>query len=617
MDAQISSLDALPADIWAHIAERYLTSSDLVNLKLTGCHGVWYKLTRPGVVRRLSVVTDFPASKAPYKFLIGMPNLKHIEMTLSNTSTNTQSLMASLSRCLESLSLHWFPECYGRRWPGWSLGILPPSLVTFRSNMPIYDSDLVQLPRSLTSLELSRLHTIHGEGFSDLPPSLTHLRLCVTSDHLTTLTNNMPYLPRNLTSLELPYLSHINNEFVSSLPRDLTLLNMSRVHELSATELERLPRSLTHLNIKAATTISFDMVQYLPSSLIYLCWQPNEDLANFSKPSDKTCDVISLLPSQLTSFGELPNLIQRQYARAYLLRQLPIPETNPFPNLTTEVPRWVANHITDDLMPLLPTSIRSLVLSHNRVITSQGILRAPPHLIQLSLPNSPNTFSIPGSHFKYLPRSLRDLDIPHATSLQDSHIKELPPQLTRLKLCVEESRFPLTSAALAHFPSSLLALELPSCYLQVLGLPAVFQLTSSCQQINFGSGPAAVVVRGSLTSALLRDTFKRHYLTSSQIQWLFDDILSPLLSIIAMVLVAQVLFNHRFFLSILFAIAFVPTIVCLALFFIQRYFDPKTTLLHSLRPNGSILLPQLIAVALFAGSYLVHLPTTRLPWAPF
>jgi len=605
MNSSVSHLWELPVDVWAMIMESYLSSSDLVALRFSGSRALWQKLTMPGVVRRLTLSTDFPSSAAPYRFLLSLPNLKNLEIILSRTSSKTQQLLAPISTSLDSLSIFWSPEHYGRRWPSWSPSLLPPHLLTFRSNLPIYDSDFNHLPRSLTALELTRQNSVDGDGFRFLPPQLSHLRLFIASNHLETLKDNLIYLPKTLTSLELPYLSHVDEVFLSKLPNTLLQLNLSRVHDFSDHDVGLFPCALTHLNIKAASSLTNRSVLRLPPKLTFLCVQPNET------NSKLTADAVRLLPSSLNSYWELPRSLQREYTRLYLQNQLEGGEVN----ASQSLPRWVASNLTDELMHMLPPDLHTLDLGNNKFITEHGILRVPMGLQRLYLPSLPDSPRWPGSLIKYLPRGLRDLDLPFVEDLQDSHIMKLPPNLTRLRICIESKSSPLRVRSFQFLPSQLKQLDVPMCFLQDIDInTALFKLPSTCQQITFGTGPGSVSLTRDSNNSFLRDTLKHRYFTPQTIRWVFEEVLKPLVSILGLVLITHLLFANKCFFWIPIAIAIIPTLSSSLLFFIQRQLDPDTSL-FSWRPSTEIILPQLIVFGCYILLFLFY--ETRRPWSPW
>lgn len=609
MAISILGLADLSAEVWASIVEDYIATRDLVALFLAGQRSLWQKLMLPGVVRSITLSTDFPAGPAPFRSLLSLPHLKHLGLILSNTSTRTQELLEHTSPKLESLTILWSPEHYGRRWPGWSPSVLPRSLLEFRSNLPIYDKDFGSLPRTLTMLELSRQSSVDGDGFGDLPPLLRHLRLCMTSEHLGKLSESLSHLPGSITALELPYLSHLDTKFVKALPPTLLQLNLSRVHALSDAQLALLPRGLTHLNIKAASTVTNGSLTNLPPNLTFLCLQPNNDTpaSPTSSPTNGTttltADAARLLPPTLTSYGELPRTLQREYTRMYLQNQLQGTEDSP----KTSLPRWASSNLTDELVTLLPAHLLSLDLTDNRFITEHGILKVPLALERLFLPK---TFTLPGMLFKRLPRTLLDLDIANTEGLEDSHLLALPHKLTRLRLCVDAKDSPITGKSLQNLPITIKHLEVPFCFLQNIDINTIlFKLPPTCQQITFGHGPGSVALRRD-NSAFLRDTLKHRYFTPQTIQWVFDEILRPVASILGLVLVTHLLFTNKQYALIPFAIAFVPTIASSILFVLQRYLDPDTSL-FSWRPSTSILIPQLIVFSCYTLLYIFFEHTRR------
>jgi hypothetical protein len=604
METAVSHLWELPTDVWSLIIEDYLTSNDIVLLKLTGSGAMWQKLTQQGVLQSLSLSTDFPNGPSPHRFLLGMPNLRHLKLVFSSPSPQTQKLLGATPPNLESLEVVWSPEHYGRRWPGWPPSVLPLNLLSFKSNLPIYDKDFGQLPRTLTSLELTRQESVDGSGFRDLPPGLTHLRLFITSDRTSMIHMHLTHLCRTLLSLELPYVSHVEEEFFSVLPPQLLRLNISRVHQISVSAIEKLPRTLTDLNIKAVSTLTNQCLLSLPPKLMHLCVQPNESVSLLTE------EAVRFLPPTLTSYDELPRVLQREFTRLYLQNQIEGLEVS-----STELPRWVACNLTDELVHLLPATLRSLDLTRNRFISEHGLLRVPIGLQRLYLPNGPDSPKWPGMLIKYLPRGLKDLDLPRIDQLDDSHLLSLPPQLTRLRFCVDAISSPLTSRSLQFLPPSLKLLELPLGFLQDIDINTVlFKLPTFCQQITFGAGPGSVTLRQDSNNSFLRDTLKHRYFTPKTIQWVFEEILKPLVSILGLVFVTHLLFNYKCFFSIPIAISIVPTICSSLLFVLQRYIDPDTSL-FSWRPSTSVIIPQLIIFGCYSILYIFY--ETRRPWSPW
>ena len=592
-------------DVWSLIVDEYLSNNDLALLSMCGHRALWHKLTMSGVVKALSFVTDFPVSGAPHRVLVGMPNLRTLEIIMSSSSTKTQQLLAPVAPTLESLSLFWSPEHYGRRWPSWNLSSLPPSLKTFKSNLPIYDAGFALLPRTLTSLELVRQGSVSGQGFKHLPPNLSHLRLSIASEQLQTLKDNLFYLPTSITSLEFPYLSHVDAPFLSLLPDTLLQLNLSRIYQFSDKDISLLPRGLTHLNIKGAASLTNQSLLGLPPKLSFLCIQPNETSSRL------TTEAVRLLPQTITSYWELPRSMQQEYTRLYLQNQLEGVEKD-----SHRLPRWVETNLTDELMHMLPPDLHTLDLTRNRVITEHGVLRVPIGLQRLCLPCSPDfPLRWPGSLIKYLPRGLRDLDIPFVDDLLDSHIMKLPSSLTRLRLCVEAKRSPISIRSFQFLPAQLKHLEVPLCFLGDIDInAALFKLPTTCQQIIFGTGPGSITLRRDSNNTFLRDTLKHRYLTNKTISWVFDEVLRPLVSILGLVLVTHLLFTKSHFAWIPVAIAITPTICSSLLFAVKRCIDPDTSL-FSWRPSTDIVLPQLIIFGCYSLLYLFY--AARRPWSPW
>lgn len=472
------------------------------------------------------------------------------------------------------------------------------------------------LPRTLTTLELTRQGSVEGDGFSDLPPLLRHLRLYTSSEQLGKLCVNLCNLPSTITALELPYLSHVDTRFVRALPPTLLHLHLSRVHVLSDAQLALLPRGLTHLNIKAAANVTNGSLANLPPNLTFLCLQPNNDgvPSPTSSPvtsSTLTADAARLLPPTLTSYAELPRALQREYTRMYLQNQLLSMGDDETTKKTALLPRWASSNLTDELVKLLPAHLHSLDLSDNCFITEHGILRVPEGLIRLALPKA---FSLPGNLFKCLPRGLSDLDIAATIGLEDSHLLALPPNLTRLRLCVDAKDSPITGKSLQNLPIHLKTLQVPFCFLQDIDINTIlFKLPPTCQQITFGIGPGSVSLRRD-NSSFLRDTLKHRYFTPQTIQWVFDEILRPVASILGLVLVTHLLFTTKNFALIPFAIALIPTLASSFLFVFQRFLDPDTSL-FSWRPSTSILVPQLIVFSCYSLLYLFY--EYRRPFSPW
>lgn len=606
-----------------------------MSLYFVGQRSLWQKLTKPGVIRKLSLATDFPAGPARSRILLSLPHLKTIDLVLTNTSMRTQELLAHTSPKLDNIAIHWSPEHYDRRWPGWSPHCLPRSLLEFRSNLPIYDRDFAHLPRTLTVLELTRQGSVESDGFRDLPPLLRHLRLFTTSEHLDKIKRNLCYLPPTITSLELPYLSHVDTKFVQSLPFTLLALNLSRVHILSDSQLALLPRALTHLNIKAASSITNDSLRNLPPNLTFLCIQRMNEISpgylnkhnhGFIHNNNHThnnsdsliAEAIKLLPNSITSYSELPRALQREYTRLYLKRSLDGENYN-----NHSIPRWVSSNLTDELVALLPPDLQTLDLRDNQYITEHSILKVPSGLRRLYLPRrgvaggeteENPLIKLPGVLFKYLPRELRELDLPHVGELQDEHLQTLPPNLTKFKLCVDAQKSPISGKSLRFLPSTLTQLEVPFCFLQDIDINTIlFKLPSTCKKITFGSGPGLVSLERENTS-FLRDTLKHRYLTPQAISWVFDELLRPVASILGLVLVTHLLFTTKSFTYIPFAIAFVPTICSSILFVLQRFLDPDTSL-FSWRPSTSIIVPQLIVFICYTILYWFY--EKRRPFTPW
>src|SRR5687768_9528882 len=108
----------LPVEVWAYLIERHITVHDLMSFKMIGNTALWQKITMPGVIRKLTIPAGHNSS------ILTIPYLKHLEMTITNSSPTTHKMMASITESLEALTLNWSPVHYSRR-----TAVLPVSIL--------------------------------------------------------------------------------------------------------------------------------------------------------------------------------------------------------------------------------------------------------------------------------------------------------------------------------------------------------------------------------------------------------------------------------------------------------------------------------------------------------
>lgn len=362
---------------------------------------------------------------------------------------------------------------------------LPPHLTHLECATKVSNESIALLGRGITRLELTKSDALTDDCNVNLPPRLTHLRLCspsLTSDFFLNL-------PHTLQKLYLPDSKRLGCEIATMLPPTLRTLHVPKktFEGLLNTPFKSIPASITDIDLSAAM-LTAEIIDLIPLSLIAKPHQLPDYLrpdlverflpqvgSNFRIPAwlpiaSLTLDRWMLLPSTLTNldlgamtesyfpvlrfspFLHLPRSLETLRAdsvgemseadfaalpqglkvlRIISLRTLTDHEVEILPPRLTVLELGALCKITGASAKLLPRTLRIFAAGKNTCFSSDTIVDLPRGLEVLDLIWSA---SIDDSAIPHLPRSLKDLRLNHAFQLTDASLPFFPPNLTMLDL---------------------------------------------------------------------------------------------------------------------------------------------------------------------------------------
>lgn len=177
---------------------------------------------------------------------------------------------------------------------------LPPSLTVLQlmSNHQVDDSVIPYLPRTITRLALASSR-ITQACFKDLPIFLQDLLLRCDVDDAA-----VANLPRALSSLNLSSCISMGDDGVQNLPTKLTRFNLLLNNRITDLGILRLPRTLTHLNLYSNTKVTGSSLSDLPRGLLYLNLGSNNAI-NDSQLEDLPRNLLELLLLANTTITDL------------------------------------------------------------------------------------------------------------------------------------------------------------------------------------------------------------------------------------------------------------------------------------------------------------------------
>ena len=301
-------------------------------------------------------------------------------------------------------------------------------------------------------LEHLSLGSICSQNFAHLPHSLTHLNL-PNSDNL--FDKHIPHLPPNLTFLALGRNTKITDAGIRLLPPLLTHLDLQNNQKISDDAIQNLPKHLTHLDLRNSLKISGDAIQNLPKHLTFLA------LGYLCRPNTRE-DI--LLPSKLKTFriasfkwnAELsPEFMPKDLTRLRLrssvccralLNNLPHRLVHLTLGLSTD-------SFLDEHVAMLPRCLEHLKLSFSISIRSESLAHLPNSLKSIHLVGE--TFS--DEFVRHLPSGLSILSLAQNNLLTDAAMAQLPKKLTQLELPHNEL---ITDIGISHLPRELTYLDL-------------------------------------------------------------------------------------------------------------------------------------------------------------
>lgn len=259
---------------------------------------------------------------------------------------------------------------------------------------------------------MPRNKTIKDDLISSFPTTLVFLDLA-SNVHLTDAC--ALNLPKSLVHLDLSMVTSFTDDAVAYLPPMLTHLDLSAATRLTDGAIPLMPRGLQFLSVRDNTNLTEKCLSGLPTSLLTL------NILNASKLLPESS--LSKLPPSLTDF------------------------TVPFGWITT---------FKDELITMLPPSLRTLNFATNTSLTTEGISKLPSKMKHINLASNSH---ITKEVLTLLPQSLESLNLASATALTDEDMQYLPRSLAQLNL----SRNKLVGVAgLKCLPPNLVSLTLSS-----------------------------------------------------------------------------------------------------------------------------------------------------------
>ena len=362
------------------------------------------------------------------------------------------------------------------------------------------------LPRSLVHLRISGYQFFTSLCTKNLPPGLKILEL----PHDVSLTDkDILQLPSTLTHLNLRCNNILTNACVHNLPRELTHLDLSSNGQLNCDCIVHLPRSLTVLKLKSIRqhTAFLDLPPGLKRLQLQSYYGNMNDLDILFLPrtlTDLQTFAIGLspvafqnLPSKLTSLA-----LQGDY------NILP-EDILHLPPCLTYLALTMNRTLNNDGVANLPRGLQRLYIDYNNIIDDFGIQLLPRGLLSLRMTTND---ILTNSCIPHLPPALTMLEMPSNKHWTDSFISQLPSGLTRLNL---ESNKNLSDFCIPHLPRELTSLDLSLTSLSddasIAKLPRKLKLLRLGNVVELSSKAIKDLPRGLTSLKLVADW---HLMTS-------------------------------------------------------------------------------------------------------
>ena len=244
--------------------------------------------------------------------------------------------------------------------------------------------------------------------------------------------------PITLVFLDLASNVHLTDACAQHLPKSLVHLDLSMVINFTDDAIAYLPPMLTHLDLSAATRLTDGAIPLMPRGLQFLSLRDNTNL---------TEKCLSGLPTSLMTLNVLN--------ASKLLPESSLPLFPPSLTDFTVPFGWITS-FKDDLIPILPQSLRTLNFATNTSLTAEGISKLPPKMKHINLSSNPH---ISKEVLTVLPQNPESLNISSAIALTDDDMQFLPKSLAHLNLSRNKT---IGNAGLKNLPPNLLSLTLSS-----------------------------------------------------------------------------------------------------------------------------------------------------------
>lgn len=429
----------LPPDAIDVLAQ-YLEAQDLVALLSTGCKALSVLIEQRASVSRISVNFTRPVPIWPAVFK-RQRGLRFLRAQISSTSLAAQTAMPS------TLDILLLPPTLTRIHLGApsaeSLFVADDRktfAISFESVFPLlqhltllgrpvwHDALLLQLPRSLRTLELPLNDKITPVGVANLPRELETLSLPKAASVYSP--EGLAALPGHLTSLSL----WLFNRVVPSLPIVVPHLTHLEVHGNYPAH-EQLAQVLADLPIKV-------------SSIVIYCHAQLDSIdLNAAANLVELRVRCSHLPSLMWLTKLPPSLTVLEVGNGFLVNSTTyyMPERYPCPR---NVPSMVAGHTMTGGLPqvfnALPRTLTHLDISYYCFFRPEQLADLPPTLTFLHLPVRHKSPPV-ALGLKWAPRTLRTLWLPY-TTIDATDLLDCPPQLADLlvyEVKISESILPM------------------------------------------------------------------------------------------------------------------------------------------------------------------------------
>lgn len=306
---------------------------------------------------------------------------------------------------------------------------LPRSLICLKfMDGGFTDAGIAHLPRNLKHLEWHTwMDQISGTGIIDLPPTLTHLDMA----HDQMITGDIFCdLPRTLTYLNMAYNRNVRDHHIINLPRGLQHLNLESDPNLTDACAIDMP-CLTHLNLCHNLLFTHQGIAQLPSTLLYLILHHNNQIRK-----------ASAFPKKLMYLDIHANRWLNDCSMKKLPKQLV------YLNICN------VKHVTDMGLQYLPATLKTLIMARNLNISDADIQSLPRGLTHLKVSHN---FNLTARCFEHLPSTLQTLIISASDHIDEVTVGNLPRTLTCLKWMKSTT---LTDVCMLSLPRTLRQLSL-------------------------------------------------------------------------------------------------------------------------------------------------------------